>query len=80
MVDIPYRKLLENLNKARPGGKCGPEGALGLDVDPPNPADSQLFTGPFLPDYTATPFVNKSPVNKQQMFGLGSNTSKRNLA
>lgn len=40
LVDIPYRKLLENLNKARPGGKCGPEGPLGLDVDPPNPNES----------------------------------------
>lgn len=54
------------MNKARPGGKVGPQGPLGLDVEAPNPNNSQIFSsGQFLPDYTATPFVNKSPMNKQ---------------
>ena len=50
---MPFKKLLENMNKARPGGSVGPKGPTGLDVEAPEPNESQMFNpGQYLPDYT----------------------------
>ena len=40
LVDMPFKKLLENMNKARPGGTVGPRGPMGLDVEAPEPNES----------------------------------------
>ena len=83
LVNMSYKKLCNNLNKVRPGGKTGPLGPKSVRLPNMSPRMSEGdFMGQsfqnMIPDYTGTPFVNHSPTFKQKKYNLGNGPLRLN--